>query len=139
MEIFPNSKTRILVWEKLFCLYTNNIQLNWTPIQPIINNRRIDKIQSHIIRKIQFPIQLVITITIYWSKGFSLDGLTFDPTNVKEHGLSCIIFFHIQTKERLYLLISLQHHSFHINQSIAEKMKKLKVYANWTHFVPWLK
>jgi hypothetical protein len=100
LEIFPNPKTRILIQEKSIHLYTNNIQLDWTLIEPIIKNIRIDKNQSHIITRIQFPIQLVITRTLYWSKGFSLDGLAFDLTNVKKHGLY-IVISHIQTKERL--------------------------------------
>ncbi len=101
MEIFPNPKTRILVEENSIHLHTNNIQLDWTPIEPIIKDIRIDKNQSPIIKRIEFPIQLIRKKTFYWSKGFSLDGLTFDPTNVKEHGLSYIILSHIQRKERL--------------------------------------
>jgi hypothetical protein len=48
-------------------LYANNIQPNWTPIEPIIKDIRIGKIQSHIITIIQFPIQLAATRTIHQS------------------------------------------------------------------------
>jgi hypothetical protein len=98
---FQIQKTRILIREDSIYLYTNNIQLDWTPIEPIIKDIRIDKNQSPIITRIQFPNQLIRTRTFYWFKGFSLDGLTFDHTNVKEHGWSYIVLSHIQRKERL--------------------------------------
>jgi hypothetical protein len=63
-------------------LYTNNIQLNWTLIEPIIKDIRINKNQYHITMRIQFPIQLATTKTIHQSQGLSLDEFTFDPTNV---------------------------------------------------------
>ncbi len=44
----------------------------------------------------------------------------------------------IWTKERLYLLIQFQHDNFHIDQCIIKQMKRLKTFANWTPFVPWL-
>jgi len=44
----------------------------------------------------------------------------------------------IWTKERLYLLIQFQCDNFHIDQCIIKQMKRLKTFANWTPFVPWL-
>jgi hypothetical protein len=85
----------VLVREKSTQLYTNNIQSNWTSIEPIIKDIKIGKNQTHIITRIQFSIQLAITKTIHQSQGLSLDELAFDPTNVKKHGLSYIVFSHI--------------------------------------------
>jgi hypothetical protein len=104
LEIFPNPKTRILVQEKSIHLYTNNIQLDWTLIEIIIKDIRIDKNQSHIITRIQFPIQLIITRTLYWFEGFSLHGLTFDPTNVKEHGLSLHSYLSHSNKRKIIII-----------------------------------
>jgi hypothetical protein len=47
-------------------------------------------------------------------------------------------FSYIWTKERLYLLIQFQRDNFHIDQCIIKQMKRLKTFANWTPFVPWL-
>jgi hypothetical protein len=93
--LFPNQKIGVLVREKSTQLHTNNIQSNWTPIEPIIKDIKIGKNQTHIITRIQFSIQLAIAKTIHQSQGLSLDELAFDPTNVKKHGLSYIAFSHI--------------------------------------------
>jgi len=42
----------MLTKEKFIHLYTNNIQVDWTPIESIIKNIRIEKIQFYIITKI---------------------------------------------------------------------------------------
>jgi hypothetical protein len=105
----------MLVKEKSIDLYTNNIQLDWTPIEPIIKNITFDKNQSHFITRIQFPIHLVVVRTIHWSQRLSLDKLVFNLTNVNKHALSYKTFSHIQTKEGLYLLIPLQHYFTLIN------------------------
>jgi hypothetical protein len=41
--LFPNPKIVMLDRKKFTHLYTNNIQPNWTPIEPIIKNIRIGK------------------------------------------------------------------------------------------------
>jgi hypothetical protein len=134
--LFPNPKTGMLIKEKITHLYINNIQPNWrVKVKPIIKNIRIGKNQVHIITKFQFPIQLVITRTIHRSQGLSLDELAFDPTNLRNHGLSCTNFSRIQTKEGLYLLTPLDHQNFHIGQCVVEKMNRLKTLANWITFV----
>jgi hypothetical protein len=114
--------------EKSTHLYTNNIQPNWTPIGPIIKNIRIGKnlISNSINNKNH---SLIIGIVIKWIN---------DPNNVRKHGLSCIVFSCIGTKEGLYLLTPL-HQNFHIDQRVVEEMNKLKTFANWTTFVPQLK
>jgi hypothetical protein len=98
----------------------------------------LEKNQSHIIAKIQLLIQLAIARTIHQSQGLSLDKLTFDPTNVRKHGLSYTTLSHIRIKEGLYLLPPPQHQNFHIDQRVIEKMNRLKTFANWTTFVPQL-
>jgi hypothetical protein len=42
--LFPNPKIGMLAKEKSTHLYTNNIKPNWTPIEPIIRDIRIGKI-----------------------------------------------------------------------------------------------
>jgi hypothetical protein len=46
----------MLARKKSTHLYTNNIQPNWTPIEPIIKDIKIDENQYHIITRIQVPI-----------------------------------------------------------------------------------
>ncbi len=82
---------------------------------------------------------MVVARTIHQSQGLSLDELAFDPTNVKKHGLSYIVFSHIQTKEQLYLLTPFQHQNFHIDQCVVEELNILKTFGNWTTSIPWLK
>jgi hypothetical protein len=72
---FPNKKIGMLV---TIHLYTKNIQLNWTPIVPIIKDIRIDKNRSRITTR----IQLATLRTIHQLHGLLLNKLTFDPTNV---------------------------------------------------------
>jgi len=45
--------------------YYENIDSKWTPIEPIIKDIKVDKSQSFIITRIQFPIQLAIARTIH--------------------------------------------------------------------------
>jgi hypothetical protein len=54
--LFPNQKIGMLARKKSTHLYTNNIQPNWTPIEPIIKDIKIDENQYHIITRIQVPI-----------------------------------------------------------------------------------
>jgi hypothetical protein len=42
---------------------------------------------SHIIIRIQFPIQLAATHTIHRAQGLTLDHLTFNPNGITKHGL----------------------------------------------------
>jgi hypothetical protein len=46
---FPNPKIGMLIREKSIHLYTNNIQLNETPIELIIKDIRIGKNKSYIV------------------------------------------------------------------------------------------
>ncbi len=92
MDFFPNQKIGMQIREKSTHLYTNNIQPNWTPVEPIIKNIRIGKIQSHIIIRIQLLIQLATTRTIHQSQGLSLNDLAFGHTNVKKQDYHIVLF-----------------------------------------------
>ncbi len=65
--MFQNSKIGTLTKEKYNHQYDNNIESKWTPIEPIIKDIKVSKSQSFIIKRIQFPIQLVTTKTIHCS------------------------------------------------------------------------
>jgi hypothetical protein len=65
MDNVLNSKIGTLTREKYNHYYDNNIESQWTPIQPIIKDVRVGKSQSFIITRIQFSIQLTTIKTIY--------------------------------------------------------------------------
>jgi hypothetical protein len=64
----------------------------WTPIEPMFKDIQIGSNSTHIIRRMQFPIQLTIGRTIYQTQGLTFDYLTFDPNGIYKHGLTCNIF-----------------------------------------------
>jgi hypothetical protein len=134
--MFKNFKIGTLKREKYSHYYDNDIELKWTPIEPIIKNIKIGKFQSFILTNIQFSIQLATLITIHHSQGLSLDELVFDPTNIKKHELTYITIFHIRTKEKLFLLTPLQHGDFYVDPKIHVEMNILKKIATWILFVP---
>jgi hypothetical protein len=96
--LFANPKIGKLAREKSTHLYTKIIQPNWTHWANYQRHKNWQK-KSHIVRKIQFPIQLATTRTIHWSQWLLLNELAFDPTNVRKHGLSYIAFSRIWTKK----------------------------------------
>ncbi len=122
--MFQNSKIGILIREKYSHYYDNNIQSKWTPIEPIIKDIKVDKSESFIITRIQFLIQFVVVKTIHCFQGLSLDELVFDPINVKKHGLTYTTLSRIQTKEKLFLLIPIQHEFFNVNPKIHIEMNR---------------
>jgi hypothetical protein len=93
--MFHNYTIGTLTREQYNHYYDNNIELKWTPIEPIIEDIRVDKYQSFIIISIQFSIQLATTKTIHCFQGLSLDKLVFDPTNVEKHGLTYMTLSYI--------------------------------------------
>jgi len=97
------------------------------------------KSQSFIITKIQFPVQLTTSRTIYRSQGLSLNELVFDPTNVKKHGLTYITLSRIQTKEKLILLAPFQHEIFYVDPRVHVEMNRLKTIATWIPLSPQFK
>ncbi len=62
------------------------IDKKWTKLQ-------IGSNPSHIITRIQFPIQLVTTRTIHQTQGLTFDRLAFDPSGVTKHGLTYTAIF----------------------------------------------
>ncbi len=67
MDNVLNFKIGTLTREKSNHYYNNNIDSRWTLIEPIIKDIRVDKSQSFIIIRIQFPIQLVVIRMIHRS------------------------------------------------------------------------
>jgi hypothetical protein len=45
----------------------------------------------------------------------------------------------VRTKEKMYLLNSLQYSNFHVDEHVIQEMKKLTTFANWELLVPRLK
>jgi len=129
--MFQNFKIRTLIREKYNHYCDNNIESKWTPIEPIIKDIKVGKSQSFIITKIQFPIQLTTSRTIYRYQGLSLNELVFDPTNVQKHGLTYITLSRIQTKEKLILLAPFQHEFFYVDLRVHVEMNRLKTIATW--------
>jgi hypothetical protein len=82
--LFQNFKIETLIREKYNHYYNNNIELKWTPIEPIIKNIRIGKFQSFIM--IQFRIQLVVVKTIHCFQGLSLNEFILNPLMLKNMG-----------------------------------------------------
>jgi hypothetical protein len=104
--LFPNQKIGVLARKKSTHLYTYNIQPNWTPIEPIIEDIKISENRSHIITRIQVPIQLIGTRTIHLSQGLSLDELAFDPINVKKTWIIVYCSFLHMNKRTIILINS---------------------------------
>jgi hypothetical protein len=88
------------------------------PIEPISKDIQIGSNSTHIITRMQFPIQLVEPCTIYQAQGLTFDHLAFDLNGVYKHGLTYITLCHIKNKENLYLLQPLQMKNFQIDPSV---------------------
>jgi hypothetical protein len=127
--LFSNIKAGTFTREKSSHLYTNEIENDWTPIEPLVKEIRVGKVQSHLITRIQFPVQLVAARTIHRSQGLSLDELAFDPTNVKMHGLTNTALSRIRTKEKLYLLAPLEDQFFCVDKCVQQEMVRLTTTA----------
>jgi hypothetical protein len=65
--------------------------------------------------------------------------LVFDPNNIKKHGLTYTILSHIQTKEKIFLLIPFQHKFFYVDPKVHVKMNRLKTIATWIPLIPQFK
>jgi hypothetical protein len=122
--MFQKFKIGTLTRERCIHYYNNNIEWKWTPIKPIIEDIKIDKSQSFILTRIQFPIQFARVRTIHHFQGLSLNELVFYPTNVKKHELTYTTLSHIQTKEKW--LTPLQHENFYVDSKVNVKMNKWK-------------
>jgi len=85
--------------------------------------------QSFIITRIQFSIQHIVTRTIQHSQGLSLNELVVDPTIFLKNGLSYIFLSLIQIKEKIILLVILQHENIYVNPRVNIEMNKLNTNA----------
>jgi len=56
-----------------------------------------------------------------------------------EHGLAYITLSHIRTKEKLLLLIPLQHENLYVDPKIYIKMNRLKTIVTWIPLILQLK
>ncbi len=70
---------------------------------------------SHVITKIEFPIQLVATRTIHHAQSITVDRLAFDPIGVTKHGLTYTSLFHLRSRKHLHLLSPLTNNFFQVN------------------------
>ena len=132
---FYNTKVGIVTRFSHSHLYkSSDIDLAWTPIESVAKEIRIGKNQSHLITRIQFPIQLAATRTIHRAQGLSLDDLVFNPCGVNKHGLAYTALSHIRSKEKLYLSAPLEISNFQINSSVLEEMKRLTMEILYTLF-----
>jgi len=61
--------------------------------------------------------------------------LVFNPTIVFKNGLTYISLSLIQIKEKIFLLVILQHENFYVNPRIDIKMYKLNKSATWLPFI----
>ncbi len=73
--LFNNLKNGQLTRIKNAHIYKNKIHPMWTPIKPISKDIHIGSNSTHIITRMQFPIQLVIKCTIHQTQGLTLDQL----------------------------------------------------------------
>jgi hypothetical protein len=71
--------------------------------EPLLKEIKVGKVQSHLIKKIEFLIQFATARTVHCLEGLSLDELVFDPINLKKHGLTCIALSRICT-QKIYIL-----------------------------------
>jgi len=92
--LFNNSKCGQLTRIKNAHLYEHEIHPTWTVIEPVSKYIQISSNSFHIIRKTQFPIQLVVACIIHQAQGLTLDYLAFDPINIYEHGLTHTTLLH---------------------------------------------
>jgi hypothetical protein len=105
------------------------INSEWTPIEKKITKVQVGSNPSHIITRIQFPIQLVVACAIQCVHGLTLDCLTFDPTSVTKHGLTYTPLSHICSKEHLYLLSWLTNKTFQVDTLVQEEIHWLRTTA----------
>ena len=79
-----------------------NINPTWTPIEPQTKEILIGKNKTHLITRIQSPIQLAATRTVHRSQRLSLDEMTFDPSDINKHVLSYVALSRIRTKKIIF-------------------------------------
>jgi hypothetical protein len=120
--LFNNLKSGHLTRTKNAHFYEHKIHPTWTPIEPISKDIQIGSNSTHIITRMQFPIQLVEPCTIYQAQGLTFNHLAFDPNGVYKYGFTHTTFFCIKNKENFYLLKPLQMKNFEIEPNVAIKI-----------------
>jgi hypothetical protein len=70
----------------------------WRSIQPISKEIQVRANSSHLIMRIQYPIQSTIAHTTHRFQGLTLDFLAFDPSGIHCHGLTYITLSRVKEK-----------------------------------------
>ncbi len=95
--------------------------------------------QSFIITKIQFSIQLTIIKTIQHSQGLSLNELVFYPNIIIFKWVNIYIYIYIYLSLIQFyfkkLLVILQHENIYVNPRVNIEMNKLNTSATWIPFI----
>ncbi len=133
--LFNNPKSGQLTWTKNAHFYEHKIHPTWTPIEPIFKDIQVGSNSTHIITRMQFPMQLATTHTIYWAQGLTFDHLSFDLNGIYKHGLTYITLSHIKNKENLYLQ-PLQMKNLQIDPNVAIEMHWLQTTTQWDVLIP---
>jgi len=125
---FYNSKIGNKMRNKNLHIYEQFLIIitEWTHIEKKTTEIQMGNDPSHIITRIQFPIQLVMASTIHYGQGLKLDHLTFGPTTVTKHGLTYTPLSHICFKEHLYLFSPLTNKTFQVYTLVQEEMHRLR-------------
>jgi hypothetical protein len=84
MNRFQNPQIKVNSKQKYAQLYAQfpTIDKKWTPIKQKNVEIQISSNPSHVITRIQFPIQLAARCTIHRAQGLTLDQLAFNSTSV---------------------------------------------------------
>jgi hypothetical protein len=61
------------------------------------------------------------------------------PLMLKKRGLTYTTLFHIQTKEKLFLLVLLQHENLYVDVKVHVERNRLKTITIWIPLIPQFK
>jgi len=99
LNIKIGSLTRLV---NTYLYQDKSIDPTWTSIEHQTKEIQIGTNETHLITRIQFPIQLATAQTIHRSQGLSLDEMAFDPSGINKHGLVYIALSKIRTKKIVF-------------------------------------
>ena len=94
------------------------------PIQKITTNKKIT------IKK-QFLVQVACARTIHRSQGLTMEALAFDPTGIRQHGLTYTALSQTKSVDSLFLLQPLTTKNFKVKDKIQLEMSRLQTCAQW--------